>query len=167
MKDDGVKFTEKDGKILTPNKSFIMHKAKVQEAPLVHNFICRLARYQHKNPQTAILSVEEIANVLNTGRGMALIGCFQDDPVVFSFISQKTSLYLGHNILFLECFYVEESMRYLGLGRLMFEYIKQYAIKNDCMQIELECPDWNHDASQFYMRLGAKCKSDYSMYIFD
>ena len=50
---------------------------------------------------------------------------------------------------------INESHRRLGIGSLLFEYIKDWAKKNDCKRIKIESQNNNVRACKFYAAQGA------------
>lgn len=60
----------------------------------------------------------------------------------------------GKNFLVIEDVIVKEGLRGRGVGRKLFEYIDEYAIKNNCMYSILVSSDYRKGAHAFYEKMG-------------
>jgi len=61
--------------------------------------------------------------------------------------------------LYLDCLYFEPQARGLGLGQKMMQYVKAFAMANNCKEIQWQTPDFNKKAIHFYKKIGATSKS--------
>ncbi|MCE7994577.1 MAG: GNAT family N-acetyltransferase [Roseivirga sp.] len=61
--------------------------------------------------------------------------------------------------IYLDCLYLDDSMRCHGIGQELMEYIKEYAKAEGCKEIQWQTPDFNTGAIKFYKRLGALAKT--------
>lgn len=61
--------------------------------------------------------------------------------------------------LYLDCLYLVTEARGMGIGKRMMDRIKEYALQQDCKLIQWQTPDFNHNAIQFYNKIGAKAKN--------
>jgi GNAT superfamily N-acetyltransferase len=63
--------------------------------------------------------------------------------------------------LFIKEFYVSESLRGKGIGKHMFNAVKQEAKAANCGNIQWKVAPWNKDAIRFYEREGATQNSEW------
>ena len=61
--------------------------------------------------------------------------------------------------LYLDCLFLQRRYRGLGLGRQLMEKVKEYALGENCIEIQWQTPIFNKNAIDFYKRLGAVSKS--------
>jgi GNAT superfamily N-acetyltransferase len=66
--------------------------------------------------------------------------------------------------LFLEDIYVREGYRQKGVGKMMFDFIKATAKREECGRIEFTVLTWNKLAQKFYEKNKAKCLEDWYFY---
>ncbi|GAA4110460.1 GNAT family N-acetyltransferase [Aquimarina addita] len=60
--------------------------------------------------------------------------------------------------IYLDCLYLNENTRGMGIGLKLMDKVKQYAISQHCDCIQWQTPIFNTPAIQFYQRLGALSK---------
>lgn len=75
-----------------------------------------------------------------------------------TFIRQFSTWDAGFYI-YLDCLYLDDSMRGRGIGQELMEHIKEYARAEGCSQVQWQTPDFNTGAIKFYKRLGAMAKA--------
>ncbi|QHI34668.1 dTDP-fucosamine acetyltransferase [Kordia antarctica] len=61
--------------------------------------------------------------------------------------------------VYLDCLFMNEKARNLGIGLQLMEEIKAYAKNEECSVIQWQTPNFNVNAIRFYKRLGATSKS--------
>ena len=154
------------GVIQTSNEAFTIHKADSSEAEPVKHFMT-LALSQRAKAANSLVDIDTIKEILASKLSIALIGTYNDDPVAFAYISKRVSLVPNNNVLYLEAFYVEDSMRVLDLGNILLGYIKCLAHTLDYARIEIECPTKPPSSSLMFVQLGAKFVKDHIMYVFE
>ncbi len=60
--------------------------------------------------------------------------------------------------LYLDCLFLEEETRGLGIGELLIEKLKEIGMQKNCVNIQWQTPQFNERAIKFYNRMGAKGK---------
>ena len=60
--------------------------------------------------------------------------------------------------MYMDCLFLEEQARSFGIGEVLIEKLKQIGIKNNCINIQWQTPQFNERAIKFYHRIGAKGK---------
>jgi len=60
--------------------------------------------------------------------------------------------------IYMDCLFLTEDSRGLGIGEKLVLFIKQEASKSKCSHIQWQTPDFNKRAIKFYQRIGAKSK---------
>lgn len=71
----------------------------------------------------------------------------------------ENALQVTRNILFIDAMAVDENFRRQGVGRKMFERVKEIARERNCDGIELQVNARNKEAFEMYRRCGFTEKS--------
>ena len=61
--------------------------------------------------------------------------------------------------LYLDCLFLRENSRGQGIGMLLIEEIKKYALVEKCNVIQWQTPLFNHEAISFYQKIGGISKT--------
>jgi ribosomal protein S18 acetylase RimI-like enzyme len=60
--------------------------------------------------------------------------------------------------IYMDCLFLEEQARSLGIGEVLIEKLKQIGIENNCVNLQWQTPEYNERAIKFYNRIGANEK---------
>jgi GNAT superfamily N-acetyltransferase len=55
----------------------------------------------------------------------------------------------------MDCLFVRDGLRGLGVGAKLLECVAQFARNSDALEVQWQTPVWNLDAARFYERAGA------------
>ncbi len=72
-----------------------------------------------------------------------------------------------HKSLFIDDLCVDKNIRSKGVGKALFEYVKQEAKRMGCYEVTLNVWEGNDSAISFYNRMGMKIKEYQMEYILD
>ena len=61
--------------------------------------------------------------------------------------------------LYMDCLYVEEEFRGLGIGEELVKFMKEFGQKKNIELVQWQTPTFNDRAMKFYKRMGAESKS--------
>jgi len=86
----------------------------------------------------------------------AFIGEIGDKPVSYVIYFFTYSSFLALPTLFVEDIFVLEEYRRQGVGKKMFDFLKERAKIEGCGRIEFTVLEWNKLAQEFYEKNGAK-----------
>jgi GNAT superfamily N-acetyltransferase len=92
----------------------------------------------------------------NNPKYQAFIGRIKGKPISYIIYFFTYSSFLASPTLFLEDIFVLEEYRRQGVGKKMFEMIKETAKREGCGRIEFTVLEWNKSAQQFYQKNKAK-----------
>ncbi len=97
---------------------------------------------------------------------------FSDEPGVFCLVVENKNEIIGYATymkqfstwdsdfyIYMDCLFLTEVSRGLGLGEKLVNRIKQEANKLNCNHIQWQTPDFNSRAMKFYKRIGADSKT--------
>lgn len=93
----------------------------------------------------------------------AYLGKIGDKPVAYFIYFFTYSSFLALPTLFLDDIFVLEDYRRHGIGKKMFNFIKEIAKAEGCGRIEFITLKWNTSAQSFYDKNGAK-RLDWYLY---
>ena len=106
--------------------------------------------------------------------------CLSDKPKFQAFVGKIGAEYVSYVIffftyssflamptLFLEDIFVLEEYRRQGIGKKMFDFLKETAKREGCGRIEFTVLKWNKLAQEFYEKNGAKCLENWYFYRVD
>ncbi|MDQ6528714.1 GNAT family N-acetyltransferase [Flavobacterium sp. LHD-85] len=68
------------------------------------------------------------------------------------------STWNAQTFLYMDCLFLEEETRGLGIGEKLIEKLKEIGTENNCVNIQWQTPEFNTRAIKFYNRMGAKGK---------
>ena len=139
--------------------------ATEKDAPLILDFIKELAEYE-KRLNEVVATEEVLLKSLFGDRHIAevIIGYLNETPVGFALYFHNFSTFLGKPGIYLEDLYVRPEYRSKGIGKEMLKYLARLTIERDCGRLEWSVLNWNQPAIDFYKKLGAKPKDEWTMY---
>ena len=87
--------------------------------------------------------------------------CFvAEDPagcvIGYATCTPELSTWDGLEYLHLDCLFLREGQRGLGLGRLLLDVVRAEAVVSGLAEVQWHTPVWNVDAIRFYDRTGAR-----------
>ena len=75
--------------------------------------------------------------------------------------------FLGSGGIYLEDLYVCPEYRGRGYGKAFLMQLAAVAVERGCGRLEWWCLDWNKPSIDFYLGMGAKAMSDWTVYRID
>jgi GNAT superfamily N-acetyltransferase len=146
-------------------ESFVIRVAVEEDAPLILQFIRKLAKYERLSHEM-VATEEMLQETLFGERKTAevIIGEYRQSPVGFAIYFHNYSTFLGKPGIYIEDLYVDEEHRGYGFGFALLQYIARLAKERRCGRLEWAVLDWNEPAIQFYKKLGAVAMSDWTVY---
>jgi GNAT superfamily N-acetyltransferase len=151
--------------INTKDPKFTLRFATPDDAGLVLSFMRKLGSYQ-KMADKIVATKEGLRALLAANRGEAVFGSYAGETVAFAYFCQTSSAFIGQSGMYIDGFFVDESMRFKGLGQIMMAYLSKLAVERGCKRLEWACLDWNQPAIAFYEGLGAYSVDGMTIYRF-
>lgn len=93
-----------------------------------------------------------------------VLGYLDGQPAGFAVFFHNFSTFLGRHGMYLEDVFVKPEFRGRGLGEALLRHVAREAVRRNCGRFEWAVLDWNEPAIQFYRKLGAEPKSDWTTY---
>lgn len=84
--------------------------------------------------------------------------------VGFALFFHNFSTFLGRSGIYLEDLYIKPEYRGKGYGKSILKKLASIAVERGCGRLDWWCLDWNKPSIDFYLSLGAKPMSDWTVY---
>ncbi len=146
---------------------FTIRFAKGKDSALVLRFIRQLAEYEGLIEE--VTATEDLLHesLFIKNQAEVIIGELKGKPVAFALFFHNFSTFLGKANLYLEDLFVDDSCRGMGLGKVMFSCLAKIAVERGCERLDWWCLDWNEGSIAFYLSMGARPMSDWTVYRVD
>ncbi len=138
--------------------------AQQKDVGLILYFIKELASYEKMLDE--VVATEELLQewVFEKKNAEVIFACEEGREIGFALFFHNFSTFLGRAGLYLEDLYVMPEYRNRGYGKAMLKKLAQIAVERGCGRLEWSCLDWNQPSIEFYLSLGAKPMSDWTVY---
>ncbi len=138
--------------------------AKKEDADSVLQFIHDLALYEKRAKEVKI-NLENIQEFMFEKKiAQAVIADIGGEDVGFAVFFHNFSTFIGRPGIYIEDLYVKEEFRKKGIGYLLFAFIADIAVQRGCATLEWTVLDWNTPSIEFYKKIGAKPKDEWTIY---
>lgn len=139
----------------------LLRKATGSDSATIAAYLKKLAEFE-KLSEYCNVTESQIRGLLNEENGLnALIAENNGVPIgIMSYYFYKIATFSGKHILYIEDIFIDPEYRRCGVGRMMFDRIKEIGIERHCSRLEWKCLNWNTSAQNFYEEIGGKCDSD-------
>lgn len=131
-----------------------LRPAQENDAKLIVDFMKKLGNFQ-KMPASITVTPENMAKLLRDKDGEAVLAFEEDTPIAFAYFCKHSSAFIGRTSLYIDAFYIEEEYRKKGIGKKIMQYLAQICKERNYARMEWLCLDWNTNAWDFYIHLGA------------
>jgi GNAT superfamily N-acetyltransferase len=139
--------------------------AMVNDVPRILEMIQALAEYE-RLAHEVVATGEKLRETLFGARPAAeVVFAYQGEvPAGFAVFFSTYSTFLAQPGLYLEDLYVKPEWRGKGIGFALLRHLAQLARERNCGRLEWSVLNWNEPSIQFYKRLGAVPKDEWTMY---
>jgi GNAT superfamily N-acetyltransferase len=140
-------------------------RATERDVPLIVQLIRELAEYE-RAPDEAVATVEGMTNALfgSSPQAECLIAHLDDKSAGFALFFYNFSTWTGKRGIYLEDVFIRPEMRRHGVGEALFKELATIAIARDCPRLEWAVLNWNEMAINFYKKIGATAKDDWTTF---
>ncbi len=145
--------------------SLSIREATAGDVPLILDFIRQLAEYEKLSHEVEATEVA-LRETLFGARPFAevLIASWGDAPVGFALFFHNYSTFLAKPGIYLEDLFVNPSARGKGIGKALLTRLAELAIERGCGRVEWSVLDWNAPSIEFYRRMGAQAKDEWTVF---
>ncbi|MCC7146976.1 MAG: GNAT family N-acetyltransferase [Phycisphaeraceae bacterium] len=144
------------------SQSFSLRLAQINDVQQIHQLICEIATYE-KLRHEMVATVADLRAELFGPRPAAevILAECEKQIVGYALFFHNFSTFLGRRGLYLEDLFVLPAFRGRGIGRSLFERVREIARERRCGRMEWTVLDWNTPARRFYAQAGAREMSDW------
>ena len=140
-------------------------RATERDVPLIVQLIRELAEYE-RAPSDAVATVDGMTAALfgDVPQAEVLLAHVGDKPAGFALFFYNFSTWTGKRGIYLEDIFVRPEMRRHGIGAALFRELARIAVDRDCPRLEWAVLNWNELAINFYRKIGATAKDDWTTF---
>ena len=153
---------------MPPPAALHIRPAVRQDCPLILHFIWALAEYE-KLSHRVIATESRLTKTLFGGRPGAevLIAEWLGEAAGFALYFPNYSTFLAQPGIYLEDLFVIPEFRSKGFGRQMLVTLARLARERNSGRLEWSVLDWNQPAIDFYLKIGARPQSEWTVFRMD
>ncbi len=135
-----------------------------EQLPILLEMIRELARFE-KLEHEMRATVESLGEAFFGGRPTAgaLLATCDGASAGYAIYFFTFSSFVGRAGIWLDDVYVKPEFRRRGLGKQLIEAVARVGVERNCGRYEWSALNWNHNALDFYRKLGAKVLDDWLM----
>lgn len=139
-----------------------LREATIKDAPIILHFIHEIAIYEKMSNQVEN-TIEKVERSFfgDNPQVFALIVEDEGEHVGFAIYYYTYSTFTGQHGLYLEDFFVKESHRRNGIGKVVFDHLINLCNEHDLTRMEWMVLDWNTPAINFYAKYEPKAMSEW------
>ena len=139
--------------------------AEERDIPLILSFIRKLAEYE-KLSHEVVATEEGLRHYLFGARPVVevILAYWADEAVGFALFFYNFSTFLGRPGIYLEDLFVDPEHRRKGIGKALLVHLARLAMERGCGRLEWAVLNWNEPSIQFYRKLGAVAKNDWTIF---
>ncbi len=141
--------------------------AERRDTGLILQFIRELADYEKMLDE--VVADETILEewIFDKQKAEVIFALESGKEIGFALFFHNFSTFLGRAGIYLEDLYVKPEYRGKGYGKAILKKLAAIAVERGCGRLEWWCLDWNKPSIDFYLSLGAKTMSDWTVYRID
>lgn len=142
-------------------------RAERKDTGLILQFIKELAAYEKLLHE--VVAEEKVLEewLFDKKAAQVIFAVKGGEEVGFALYFHNFSTFLGRAGIYLEDLYVKPAFRGQGCGKAILQELARIAVEEGCGRLEWSCLDWNQPSIAFYLSLGAKPMSDWTVYRID
>lgn len=142
-----------------------LRSAVAADVPQILAFIRALGDYEHLADEV-VATEDSLRTTLFGERRYAevVLADWDGRPAGFALFFHNYSTFLGKPGIYLEDLFVDPGCRRHGVGKALLQHLARLAVERKCGRLEWSALDWNRLAIDFYLELGARAMSEWSIY---
>ncbi|GAB6282389.1 MAG: GNAT family N-acetyltransferase [Ignavibacterium sp.] len=139
--------------------------AEEKDIPLILSFIKEIAEYEKLSDEVIATEQSLRQSLFSNKPNAEVIFAYLDNiPIAYAVYFYNFSTFLGKKGLYLEDIFVKPEFRSKGIGKKLFLYLVELAVKNNCGRFEWAVLNWNESAIQFYKKFGAEPLTEWTTF---
>ncbi|MCC8060096.1 MAG: GNAT family N-acetyltransferase [Clostridiales bacterium] len=138
--------------------------AERKDTALILQFIRELADYEKMLDEVVADEATLESWIFDKQKAEVIFALEGGTEVGFALFFHNFSTFLGRAGIYLEDLYVRPECRGQGYGKALLKKLASIAVERGCGRLEWWCLDWNQPSIDFYLSLGARPMSDWTVY---
>ncbi len=134
------------------------------EVSILLNLIRELAAFEHLEHEVVATEQSLSESIFEQKTAKAWLIYRNDKLAGYTLAFHSFSTFMGRKGLYIEDVYVRPEFRHQGIGRAIFNAMAQYAVATQCGRMEWNCLNWNQNAYDFYLKIGAKPLNEWTYF---
>ncbi len=127
-----------------------------KEIDAIYRYIYLLGEYQKMSAQAVCISKETLKEQMENKTLEVALAEYKGEPIGLGLFYTLASGFSGKTSMFLNIFYVEEKVRFLGAGRKIISFLSQICLDRNYERMEWLCLDWNEPSIKFYKSVDSR-----------
>ena len=146
------------------NTQFSIRFANENDTDKILYFIKELAVYEEMGDE--VVATEELLKewIFEKKKAEVIFAVEDGREIGFALFFHNFSTFQGRAGIYLEDLYIKPESRGKGYGKLMLKQLAKIAVERDCGRLDWVCLDWNKSSIDFYLSLGAKPLTGWTIY---
>lgn len=146
------------------SEGLIFRYAERKDTSLILSFIKGLAAYEKMTDE--VIADEKTLEewIFDREKAEVIFAVVDGKEIGFALFFHNFSTFLGRAGIYLEDLFVQPEYRGKGYGKAILKKLASIAVERGCGRLEWSCLDWNKPSIEFYLSLGAKPMSDWTVY---
>ncbi|QOR45673.1 GNAT family N-acetyltransferase [Trueperella pecoris] len=144
-----------------------IRRAQRADVDLILSFIKAIAEYEKLSDEVVATSESLEKWIFDDQRAEVIFILHDGVEVGFALFFHNFSTFQGRAGLYLEDLYVKPEFRGRGYGKRLLKELATIAKDRGCGRMEWSCLNWNQPSIDFYLSLGAKPMSEWTVYRLD
>lgn len=146
------------------NKTLTFRFAKRSDTALILQFIKELADYEKMLDEVVADEATLETWIFDKHKAEVIFAVVDNKEIGFALFFHNFSTFLGRSGIYLEDLYIKPEYRGNGYGKAILKKLASIAVERGCGRLEWWCLDWNKPSIDFYLSLGAKPMSGWTVY---
>lgn len=146
------------------DKNLTFRNAERKDTALILQLIKELADYKKMADEVVADETTLETWIFDKKKAEVIFAVKDGTEIGFALFFHNFSTFLGRAGIYLEDLYVKPEHRGKGYGKAILKKLASIAVARGCGRLEWWCLDWNKPSIDFYLSLGAKPMSDWTVY---
>ena len=146
------------------DSNLIFRNAERKDTALILQFIKELADYEKMLDEVVADEATLETWIFDKQKAEVIFAVVNGKEIGFALFFHNFSTFLGRAGIYLEDLYVKPEYHGKGYGKAILKKLASVAVERGCGRLEWWCLDWNKPSIDFYLSLGAKPMSDWTVY---
>lgn len=146
------------------NEKLCFRTAERKDTSLILQFIKELADYEGLLNEVVADEATLEEWIFDRQKAEVIFAVLGEEEIGFALFFHNFSTFLGRAGIYLEDLYVKPQYRKKGYGKAILKKLAEIAVERGCGRLEWWCLNENKSSIDFYLSLGAKPMSEWTVF---